>query len=112
MNTYSFGLDLHKDGYGAIVTMRRGDKLGTTITATLYDDGIPLTGTGFSAYLVMRLPDGSAYRQPATYSSGVVTHTVTELTAEGFTAIAYFELQKDGVIRSTEPFDVIILPSA
>lgn len=120
MNTYNIDLDLDKRHRGTTVIMRQGDKLGTTIIATLYDHGTAVTSSTLPAsnltvYMVMDLPDNQHYyRKAATYANGVITHNVDETSAcsvAGRTE-AYFELrQGTTVIASTESFTVVVLRS-
>lgn len=120
MNTFRLDLDLDKGARGypnPVVRLRKGDKAGTTIVATIYDHGTKLTTSGLSASMEMLLPDGTHYyRAQGTYSSGVVTVQLDESHAAsvtGDTSIAYIRLyQGETVIASTEPFAVRILRSA
>ena len=118
MNTQRLTLDLDKSSVPrGRVTIAQCDHDGTTVEAEIYDNGIALSTSGLSAYLVMRLPDGRHYyRVPATLDGHVATALVDEAyaaTATGTTEIAYFELVgSGGVVYSTSRFGVRVLPSA
>lgn len=120
MNTFELDLDLDKSfggGANPTVRLRKGDKAGTTIVATLYDHGERFTTSGVTALLEMLLPDGEHYYRPsATYSSGVVSVELDESYAAsvvGRTEVAYFRLYKgSSIIASTEPFVIQVLESA
>ena len=112
MNTYAFDLNLDKKYRGKYIVIRQGDDDSTTVTATLYDQGVPFTDTGFSAKFKMTLPDGQHYyRADATYNAGVVSIVLDEEYAASYpgrTDDAYFELTKGTAIYSTEPISVVI----
>lgn len=116
MNTQRLSLDLAKRTGNQQVVIAQGDAAGTTIAATIYDNGTKLAESGVTAYFMMELPDGKHYaRDSATYSNGVVTYVVDEshvATVDGYTDNAYFELHKGTTIASTERFAVIVKPSA
>lgn len=118
MNVQRLTLDLDKSSVPrGRVTIAQCDHDGTTVEAEIYDNGIALSTSGLSAYLVMRLPDGRHYyRVPATLDGHVATALVDEAyaaTATGTTEIAYFELVgSGGVVYSTSRFGVRVLPSA
>ena len=48
VNTYAFDLNLDKKYRGKYIVIRQGDDDSTTVTATLYDQGVPFTDTGRS----------------------------------------------------------------
>ena len=112
VNTYAFDLNLDKKYRGKYIVIRQGDDDSTTVTATLYDQGVPFTDTGFSAKFKMTLPDGQHYyRADATYNAGVVSIVLDEEYAASYpgrTDDAYFELTKGTAIYSTEPISVVI----
>ena len=112
MNSQNISLDLSKRTDYQQIVLAQGDFEGTTIIATIYDNGTKLAETGITAYFVMELPDGEHYvRDDATYSNGVITYVVDEThvaAVHGFTDNAYFELHKGNQIASTERFAVII----
>ena len=116
MNTQRISLDLAKRTGNQQVTIAQGDYEGTTIVATVYDNGTKLAETGLTALFLMTLPDGEHYvRDTATYDDGVITYVVDEAHAasvHGYTDNAYFELHKGDQIVSTERFAVIVAPSA
>ena len=116
MNTFNIRLDLDKSpGIPERVTIRQGDKSGTTITASIYDHGSLLSGS-YSSRIAIALPDGEHYyRKNATFSSGVATVTIDETEAASIagSSFGYFEiLSGDTVIASTANFLVVILQSA
>lgn len=117
MNTFELSLDLDKRPSKAQwVTLRQGDRMGTTIVATIYDHGTLLSGD-YTARVSIRLPSSSNqyYRETASLSSGVATVTVDETYAASVVGVTegYFEiLQGSTVIASTESFGVTILRSA
>ena len=112
MNTYSFDLNLDKKYRGKYIIMRQGDDDSTTLTATLYDQGVPFTESGYTAKFKMTLPDKQHYyRADATYNVGVVTVILDEEYAASYpgrTDDAYFELTKNAKVYSTEPISVVI----
>lgn len=117
MNTFSFDLDLAKSVSPEVVVLRQGDKSGTALSVTLYDHGTRLTTSGLSASVVIDLPDNTHYyRADASYSNGIVTHTIDEeyaASAPGRTNNAYVVLkQGDSVIASSASFSVLVLRSA
>lgn len=124
MNTYTLKLDLNKGPWNANmsssmggVTIRQGDKLGTTIVAELYDHGERVATAGLTGYIVIPLPDREHYyRKKGSYANGTVEVTIDETEAAsvpGSTDNAYFELrQGNTVIASTQSFRVTILRDA
>lgn len=116
MNTQRISLDLAKRTGNQQVTIAQGDFEGTTIIATVYDNGTKLAETGLSVFFLMALPDGEHYvRDDATYQDGVITYVVDESHAasvHGYTDNAYFELHKGNQVVSTERFAVIVAPCA
>ena len=116
MNTQRINLDLAKRTGNQMITLAQGDKSGTTIVATIYDNGTKLAETGVTAAFLIQLPDREHYvRDSATYSGGVVTYVCDEskvAAVDGYTDNAYFELKKGSTIVSTERFSVAVLPCA
>lgn len=51
MNVQTLDLDIGKRGNGQCIRIGQGDSGGTTITATIYDNGSPVDMTGWSAHL-------------------------------------------------------------
>lgn len=116
MNTFNLRLDLDKAPTLPLwVTIRQGDKNGTTISASIYDHGTLLAGS-YSARIAFQLPDGEHYyRKDATFSSGVATVTIDETEAASVTGntVGYFEiLSGSTVIASTANFGIHVLQSA
>ncbi len=118
MNTQEITLDVSKAaGVTQVVRLGQGDSSGTTLAATIYDNGTALDTTGLAAHFVMLLPGGeSYYRETATLSGNVATVTIDESYAAavvGKTDVAYFELtDNDEVVCSTNRFTVLVLRSA
>ena len=116
MNTFNLRLDLDKAPTLPLwVTIRQGDKNGTTISASIYDHGTLLAGS-YNARIAFQLPDGEHYyRKDATFSSGVATVTIDETEAASVTGntVGYFEiLSGSTVIASTASFGIHVLQSA
>lgn len=117
MNTFELTLDLEKDqGLPQLVTLRQGDKSGTTLVATIYDHGQLVSGS-YTARVSLRHPGAgdTYYRETATYSNGVATVTVDEQRAATVAGVTtgYFELLQGSTVKaSTADFIVRILPSA
>lgn len=119
MNTQRIDLDISKrDALTQMVTIGQGDKGGTTIEATIYDNGVLASLTGKTAMLEVRLPDGKSYVRDGncTVSGGKITYVVDEehvAAVAGVTDEAYFDIL-DGptVVYSTNRFRLRILKSA
>lgn len=116
MNTFELTLDLDKSvGAKQWVTLRQGDKRGTTLRATLYDHGVLVSGS-YTCRVSIRHPNRNTYyRETATYSNGVATVTIDETSAASVVGVTegYFELlQGSTLIASTESFGVRVLQSA
>lgn len=118
MNTQTMTLDVSKQPRVApTLHLGQGDKNGTTLAATIYDNGIPLTLTGKSVKLCIRTPNGAGYYEASgTVSGSVATFTIDETYAGsvyGVTDIAYVEvISGSTVVCSTNRFRVVVLPSA
>lgn len=115
MNTQNLVLDVSKEStQQQVVTIGQGDKAATTIRATVYDNGMLLSGS-YTARFCMRLPGKADYftASAGNVSNGVVTYQVDEAHAgakAGFTDECYFEiLQGSAVIASTNRFAMRIL---
>ena len=116
MNTFELSLDLDKSvGAKQWITLRQGDKRGTTLQATLYDHGVLVSGS-YTCRVSIRHPNRDTYyRETATYSNGVATVTIDETSAASVVGVTegYFELlQGSTLIASTESFGVRVLQSA
>lgn len=116
MNTFELTLDLDKSvGVKQWITLRQGDKRGTTLQATLYDHGVLVSGS-YTCRVSIRHPNRNTYyRETATYSNGVATVTIDETSAASVVGVTegYFELlQGSTLIASTESFGVRVLQSA
>lgn len=116
MNTQTLELDLSKHAGNQCVIVGQGDASGTTVKATIYDNGADAAITGHTAYFVALLPDKRHYyRGSATVSGNTVTHVVNEeklAAVAGYTDEAYFTFEKGAVKYSTERFAVDIRRSA
>ena len=119
MNVQRIDLDISKrDALTQMVTIGQGDASGTTIEATVYDNGAQISLSGKSARFEMRLPDGKSYVRDTncTVSGNKITYTVDEEhvgAVPGITDEAYFDiLDGQSVIYSTNRFRLRILKSA
>lgn len=118
MNIFNITLDISKNHVkpSKLVTMGQGDKGGTTIVATVTDNGSVVSLTGLEARFVMRLPDGIHYvREQCLIQDGKAVYTVDEskaATVAGYTDEAYFEFDTGTFVYSTERFRVKVLRSA
>lgn len=118
MNTQSITLDVSKKpAIMPILRIGQGDKNGTTIEATIYDNGSPLSLSGYSVRFEMRLPDGTSYYQSpnGTISGNVATIPIDETYAgavDGITKVAYIVVYSNSVVCSTSRINVIVLESA
>lgn len=117
MNTQTLELDVDKRGCsGNCIRIAQGESGGTTIKALVYDNGGEFSLSGFTAYLVARLPDGiHYYKGGATVSGNVVTHVCEEdklASVPGYTDEVYFEFSKGSQTVQTERFALDILRDA
>ena len=115
MNTQTIDLDIGKRGNGQCIRIGQGDSGGTTIKATIYDNGATVDLTGATAQFVVRLPDRiHYYRGTASVSGSTVSYVCDEsklAASPGFTDEAYFVLAIGGKTYSTERFSLDILRS-
>ena len=119
MNTQAISLDVSKEpAITPVLYLGQGDKNGTIIEATIYDNGVPLTLTNYSVRFEMRLPDHTSYyRSPnGTISGNVATIPIDETYAasvDGQTCIAYVVVfSGSNTICSTNRINIIVLESA
>lgn len=117
MNTQTIELDVNKRGCGNnCIRIAQGEGGGTTIKALIYDNGGELSLSGYSAYLVARLPDRiHYYRGSATVSGNTITYVCDEsklASVPGYTDEAYFEFTKDSQTVQTERFALDIMRDA
>ena len=117
MNTQTIELDVNKCGCGNnCIRIAQGEGGGTTIKALIYDNGGELSLSGYSAYLVARLPDRiHYYRGSATVSGNTITYVCDEsklASVPGYTDEAYFELKKGSQTVQTERFALDIMRDA
>ena len=119
MNTQRIELDISKpDAFTQMVTIGQGDKAGTTIVATIYDNGTLADLDGMDARFECRLPDGHSYVRDVncTVSGSEITYVVDEehvASVAGATDEAYFVIL-DGTeeVYSTNRFRLKVLRSA
>ena len=117
MNVQTIELDVNKRGCGNnCIRIAQGEVGGTTIKALIYDNGGELSLSGYSAFLVARLPDRiHYYRGSATVSGNTITYICDEsklASVPGYTDEAYFEIVKGDFLAQTERFALDILRSA
>ena len=117
MNTQTIELDIDKRGCGNnCIRIAQGESGGTTIKALVYDNGTEFALTGYTAYLVARLPDRiHYYKGTATVSGNAVTHVCEEsklACVPGYTDEAYFEFVKGSRTVQTERFALDIMRDA
>lgn len=117
MNTQTIELDVNKRGCGNnCIRIAQGEDGGTTIKALIYDNGGELSLSGYSAFLVARLPDRiHYYKGTATVSGNTVTHVCEEsklACVPGYTDEAYFEFTKGSQTVQTERFALDIMRDA
>lgn len=117
MNVQTIELDVNKRGCGNnCIRIAQGEGGGTTIKALIYDNGDELALSGYSAFLVARLPDRiHYYRGSATVNGNTITYVCDEsklASVPGYTDEAYFEIVKGDFLAQTERFALDILRSA
>lgn len=117
MNTQTIELDVDKRGCGNnCIRIAQGESGGTTIKALVYDNGAEFALSGYTAYLVARLPDRiHYYKGTATVSGNTVTHVCEEsklACVPGYTDEAYFEFTKGSQTVQTERFALDIMRDA
>ena len=117
MNVQTIELDVNKRGCGNnCIRIAQGEGGGTTIKALIYDNGGELPLSGYSAFLVARLPDRiHYYRGSATVNGNTITYVCDEsklASVPGYTDEAYFEIIKGDFLAQTERFALDILRSA
>lgn len=117
MNMQTIELDVDKRGCGNNhIRIAQGESGGTTIKALVYDNGAEFALSGYTAYLVARLPDRiHYYKGTATVSGNTVTHVCEEsklACVPGYTDEAYFEFTKGSQTVQTERFALDIMRDA
>ena len=117
MNAQTIELDIDKRGCGNnCIRIAQGESGGTTIKALVYDNGTEFALAGYTAYLVVRLPDRiHYYKGTATVSGNTVTHVCEEsklACVPGYTDEAYFEFTKGSQTVQTERFALDIMRDA
>ena len=118
MNEQHVSLDISKSqGVAKLVRIGQGDRSGTTIVATVYDNGTAFDMTGMAAKFLMRTP-GNGYVEDAhvNVSGNTLTYVVDEehcAATAGVTDECYFQiLQGETVIASTARFSMHVLRAA
>lgn len=118
MARYNLVLDTHKHTYPfQVVEARQGDDKGTTVTAELLRNGVPIDLTGLAVEFECCLPTGEFVRDDHCVIEGnTITHELSTKTlqASGHIGLAYFRVV-DGsktAIESTDGFFINVLPSA
>lgn len=118
MNVHEINLDVSKQpAVTPVLHLGQGDKSGTTLACSIYDDGTALSLSGKSARLCVKLPDGRSYYEvDGTVSGNVATFMVDETYAAaiaGTTDSAYVEVRQGStVVCSTSRFRIVVLESA
>lgn len=118
MNIQAVSLDVTKKPNALpVIRLRQGDKNGTTIVASIFDDGEPLPLSGKAVKFAMQSPDGAAYYDVDGSTSGnVATFEIDETYACAITGVtdkAYVKvLEGTTVICSTNRILVVIFESA
>lgn len=117
MNVQTIELDVNKRGCGNnCIRIAQGEGGGTTVKALIYDNGGELALSGYSAFLVARLPDRiHYYRGSASVNGNTITYVCDEsklASVPGYTDEAYFEITKGDFLAQTERFALDILRSA
>ena len=117
MNVQTIELDVNKRECGNnCIRIAQGEGGGTTIKALIYDNGGELSLSGYSAFLVARLPDRiHYYRGSASVNGNTITYVCDEsklASVPGYTDEAYFEITKGNFLAQTERFALDILRSA
>lgn len=117
MNNQTIELDIDKRGCGNnCIRIAQGENGGTTIKALVFDNGGEFALSGYTAYLVARLPDRiHYYKGTATVSGNTVTHVCEEsklACVPGYTDEAYFEFTNGSHTVQTERFALDIMRDA
>ena len=117
MNMQTIELDIDKRGCGNnCIRIAQGESGGTTIKALVYDNGAEFALSGYTAYLVARLPDRiHYYKGTATVSGNAATHVCEESNlacVPGYTDEAYFEFVKGSQTVQTGRFAFDIMRDA
>lgn len=117
MNEQHISLDVSKaPNVTQVVRIGQGDKGGTTIVASIYDNGIAMSMAGMTAKFCMRTPgNGYVEDESVTVSGSTLTYVVDEehcASTAGYTDECYFQiLQGTTIIASTSRFAMHVLRS-
>lgn len=118
MNIHEITLDVSKEpAHEPTLYIAQGDKNGTTLVVSMFDNGQVLDLTGLGVAFCMRTPGGQDFYQVAgTVNDNVATFLIDETYAAGHpgtTNVAYVVVvDGDTEITSTSRIQVVVLPSA
>lgn len=117
MNVVKYALDLSKEPKALpILYLGQGDKDGTQLVCTFFDNGAAYDLAGSTAKFEMALPGRDGYYSVDGQISGnIATFTIDETYAAavpGKSPAAYVTLVKNGAVCSTTRITAIVLPSA
>ena len=119
MNIQRVSLDISKVVTGTqYARIGQEDSSGTTIVASIYNNGESFDLTGMSAVFCMKLPGKMFYVRDelCSVSGNTITYVVNEdycCYVAGMTDVAYFEIHDgSGTIASTGRFKIDVLSSA
>ena len=119
MNEHRISLDLSKEPLVApVLYLGQGDKLGTTLIVSIYDDGqVPTFESGSTVTLCMKNPgeNGGYYEVAGTLEGNEATFLIDEeyaASTSGVSDIAYVEVSTSFNTTSTSRFTYVVFPSA
>lgn len=119
MNEHRISLDLSKEPLVApVLYLGQGDKLGTTLIVSIYDDGqVPTFESGSTVTLCMKNPgeSGGYYEVAGTLEDNEATFLIDEeyaASTSGVSDIAYVEVSTSFNTTSTSRFTYVVFPSA
>ena len=113
MNTQTLSLDVSKHAaVRPVVVIRQGDKNGTVLEVSVFDNGSPLSLSNADVALCVLLPDEEHnYIVDGTAQGSTASFTVDETYAAEYTGrtdIAYVEISEGGSVCSTQAFELVI----
>ena len=118
MNVHEIDFDISKrPSATSVLYLGQDDMNGTTLKASIYDDGVPFDLFGYAVKFCMRLPDDTHYYSVSgTVSGNVATFPIDEAyaaTVSGGSDVCYVEV-RDGntLIASTSRIRVVVLQGA
>lgn len=112
--TRKLTLDFQRKNTARVVFASQADLNSRVLVISLYDDGVPYTvfpGTGISAAINVRRPDGTSSSFPADITGmGEVTYTITSwpLGVKGEAQFCVALYDQDGSRLTTAPFTVYV----